>query len=128
MQTQNLTALSVAVALAIGLAIAAPTLTESRAGASGAAEGQIEDPVPETTRAALGNLAAPAGAQLKRGSSLVGQDYQPVKPWHYGLDPAPSGLEYAVYEDHLLLLNPRTEEVLAVLREVDPPEDGANPK
>lgn len=53
------------------------------------------------------------------GSTLAGQDYVVVRSWEYGLEPAPTGSRYVVYQGMLLQIDSTTAEVLTLIRAVD---------
>ncbi|MFY0632450.1 MAG: RcnB family protein [Vannielia sp.] len=60
---------------------------------------------------------ARADHHIRVGSYLDG-DYVVVKPWQYGLEPAPRGSRYAVYDGVLVRIDSDTAEVLDLIRAV----------
>ena len=52
------------------------------------------------------------------GRSLEGRDYVVVRSWQYGLEPAPRGSDYAVYDGMLVRIDEDTAEVLDLIRAV----------
>ncbi|QDC10181.1 RcnB family protein [Oceanicola sp. D3] len=53
------------------------------------------------------------------GTDLGGRDYVVVKPWQYGLEPAPRGSRYAVTDGVLVRIDNDTAEVLDLIRAVE---------
>ncbi|MBY6046893.1 excinuclease ABC subunit A [Vannielia litorea] len=56
--------------------------------------------------------------RINVGSRLDRDDYVIVRPWQYGLEPAPGGSRYAVYDGVLVRIDEDTAEVLDLIRAV----------
>lgn len=125
-----------AAATAICLAVGTPALAQ---GKSNKAQAKQKHRIEQTVRGCPPGLArkdpacVPPGQARKSadrdrdwrddyrihvGSLLDRGDYVVVKPWQYGLEPAPRGSRYAVYDGVLVRIDNDTAEVLDLIRAV----------
>lgn len=124
-----------AAATAICLAVGTPALSQGKSHGP-KAQAKQKHRVEQSTRACPPGLAkkdppcVPPGLarqdkperddyHIRIGSRLTGDDYVLVKPWQYGLEPAPRGSRYAVFDGMLLRIDDDTAEVLDLIRAVD---------
>ncbi|WP_261385152.1 RcnB family protein [Vannielia litorea] len=124
-----------AAATAICLAVGSPVLAQGKGNGKGHAKQKHR--TEQVVRGCPPGLAkkspacVPPGQAKKRvradddrhyrinvGSRLDRDDYVIVRPWQYGLEPAPGGSRYAVYDGVLVRIDEDTAEVLDLIRAV----------
>ena len=121
-----------AAATAICLAVGSPALAQ---GKSNKGHAKQKHRVEQSARACPPGLAkkkpacTPPGQARKakpdrddyhiRVGTRLNDDYVIVKPWQYGLEPAPRGSRYAVADGVLVRIDDETAEVLDLIRAVE---------